>query len=376
MAVSSKGKKKDNRRLFEVDSVKFLAIIFMVCVHVYEQFGKWDFYGDIPGSAYRNTLEFLGGPLAAPVFMFCMGVGMIYTRHSEPADFIRRGVKLLLTGYALNFVRQTLPMLIGMMIGIKTDYSLIGGLLNVDILPFAGMTFITVGILKKINAATPVICGIAVLMQAVGIWGTKLKIASVGVQTLLGLLLPSGQHVAFPLTLWLIYPAFGMLFGEWLKKTEDRDKLYRRMMLSAASFFAAYTAALLYIGYDIRMFYALYDLTYYHQTILSTLWIMPLVILELGACYFLLRKIEETKGGAFIRYCSINLNTIYIIQWILIAYTLAFSMLFGVEKTQSPLKLTALGFLMLAAAIGIMTLIRKIECMKQQRRENGKEKIG
>lgn len=351
----------NGRRLFEVDSVKFFAIIFMVCVHIYEQFGNWDFYADMPGNWYRNTLEFLGGPLAAPVFMFCMGIGMVYTRHSAPADFMKRGVKLLLTGYALNFVRQTLPMLIGMMIGVKTDYSLIGGLLNVDILPFAGMTFITVGIMKKLNVPVPGICGIALLMQAVGIWGTKLKIASVGIQTLLGLLLPSGQHVAFPLTLWLVYPAFGMLFGEYLMKTEDKDRLYRRMMLGAAVLFIAYTAALLYIKYDIRMFYALYDLIYYHQTILSTLWIMPLIILELGACYFLMRKIEETRGGTFIRHCSINLNTIYIIQWILIAYTLAFSMLFGVEKTQSPLKLTALGFLMLAAAIGIMTLIKKIK---------------
>ncbi len=360
MSEGKTSTRTNGRRLFEVDSVKFFAIIFMVCVHVYEQFGNWNFYGDMPGTLYRNTLEFLGGPLAAPVFMFCMGIGMIYTRHSTTADFVKRGIKLLLMGYALNFVRQTLPMLIGMIIGIETEYSLIGGLLNVDILPFAGMVFITVGILKKFNVPVPGICCIAVLIQAVGIWGTKLKIASVGLQTLLGLLLPSGQHVAFPLTLWLVYPAFGMLFGEYLKKTEDKDKLYRVMMIGATVFFAAYTAALFYVCYDIRMFYALYDLTYYHQTILSTLWIMPLIILELGACYFLLRRLEETRVGRLIRHCSINLNTIYIIQWILIAYTLAFSMLFGVEKTQSPLKLTSLGFLMLAIAIIIMTLIKKI----------------
>ena len=357
--------RSNGKRLFEVDSVKFFAIIFMVCVHVYEQFGDWDFYGDIPGTLYRNIMEFLGGPLAAPVFMFCMGIGMIYTRHSNPDDFVRRGVKLLITGYALNFVRQTLPMLIGMMLGIDTGYSLIGGLLNVDILPFAGMTFITVGIMKKLNIPVSGICGIAVLMQAVGIWGTKLKIASVGLQTLFGLLLPLGEHVAFPLTLWLVYPAFGMFLGECLKKIEDKDKLYRRIMIGDATFFIAYTTALIYSGYDIRMFYSLYDLTYYHQTILSTLWIMPLIIIELGACSFLLKKIEETKAGAFIRYCSINLNTIYIIQWLLIAYSLAFSMLFGVGKTQSPVMLTAIGFLILAVAIGIVTLIKEIKCKKK-----------
>jgi hypothetical protein len=135
-------------------------------------------------------------------------------------------------------------------------------------------------------------------------------------------------------------------------------------MIAAAAFFVSYTSALLFVGYDIRMFFALYELSYYHQTILSTLWILPVVIFELGGCYFLLRKIEEIRAGAFIRHCSINLNTIYIIQWLLIAYTLAFSILFGAEKTQSPLKLTALGFLMLAVAIGIMTLIKKIKRTK------------
>ncbi len=366
MSEGQTSTRSNERRLFEVDSVKFFAIIFMVCVHVYEQFGNWDFYGDIPGNMYRNTLEFLGGPLAAPVFMFCMGIGMIYTRRSASSDFVKRGIKLLIMGYTLNFVRQTLPMLIAMLIGIDTGYSLIGGLLNVDILPFAGMVFITVGILKKFSVSVPGICCIAIMIQTVGIWGTKLRIASVGLQTLLGLLLPSGQHVAFPLTLWLVYPAFGMLFGEYLKKIEDKDRLYCRMMIGAIVFLTAYTVALRYVGYDIRMFYALYDLTYYHQTILSTLWIMPLIILELGACYFLKRRLEETRGGSFIRYCSINLTPIYIIQWILIAYTFAFSMLFGVEKTRSPLKLTVLGFMILAATIGILTLIKRMQRDKRK----------
>lgn len=364
MGEGNVSKGTDGKRLFEVDCVKFFAIIFMVCIHIYEQFGNWDFDNNLPDTGYRTVMEFLGGPLAAPVFMFCMGIGMIYTSRNTPADFVKRGVKLLFTGYALNFVRHTVPILIGMIIGVKTEYSLIGGLLNVDILPFAGMAFMTVGLLKKLKISVPGICCIALIFQAVGIWGTKLKIVSIGIQTLLGLLLPSGRHVAFPLTLWLVYPAFGMLFGEFLKKTEDRVKLYRRVMIAAAAFFVSYTSALLFVGYDIRMFFALYELSYYHQTIISMLWILPVVILELGGCYFLLRKIEEMRAGAFIRHCSINLNTIYIIQWLLIAYTLAFSILFGAEKTQSPLKLTALGFLMLTVAIGIMTLIKKIKRTK------------
>ena len=351
-------------RLFEVDAVKFFAIIYMILIHVYERFGKFDFDHTMPDSVYRNLMEFFGGPLAAPVFMFCMGIGMIYTRHDSPSQFIRRGFKLLLTGYALNFFRQTLPMLIGMAMGIETEFSLIGGLLNVDILPFAGMAFMTIGLMKKFKIPSWGMCGIAVVLQAIGIWATKLKIASVGLATFIGLLIPSGDHVAFPMTLWLIYPVLGMIFAERLKKTSDRRKLYKDLMIASAVAFVGYTVALIYIGYDIRLIYALYELSYYDQTILSTLWITPLMIIAMGSCYFLFGGLEKNTIGKFIRHCSVNLNTIYIIQWILIAYVFAFSVLFGAELTASPLILTLIGLSILTASILIMTLYRKIRRSK------------
>ncbi|MEE5991308.1 MAG: heparan-alpha-glucosaminide N-acetyltransferase domain-containing protein, partial [Lachnospiraceae bacterium] len=120
-------------RQFEVDLVKFLAIPFMISIHFYEQFGAFDYKRELPDSVFRNMMEFIGGPLAAPVFMFSMGIGMVYTSRSTTKDFIRRGIGLLLAGYSLNFVRQTLPQLIGMAMGIDSGMDIIGGLLCVDI---------------------------------------------------------------------------------------------------------------------------------------------------------------------------------------------------------------------------------------------------
>jgi hypothetical protein len=99
----------------------------MICIHFYEQFGIFDYKNTLPDSLFRNLIEFTGGPLAAPFFMFSMGIGMIYTGRNRPEDFIRRGGRLLLTGYALNFFRQTLPQLAGMALGIDTDIDLTGG---------------------------------------------------------------------------------------------------------------------------------------------------------------------------------------------------------------------------------------------------------
>ena len=101
--------------------VKFLAIPFMICIHFYEQFGSFDHAVKVPDTFFRNAMEFAGGPLAAPVFMFSMGIGMIYTHHDSPREHIKRGWKLLLTGYLLNFFRQTLPQLIEGLLGMMKE---------------------------------------------------------------------------------------------------------------------------------------------------------------------------------------------------------------------------------------------------------------
>lgn len=73
-------KSRLSSRLFEVDVVKAFAILWMVFMHVYEQLSGIDYLREMPVDAFRNTIEFLGGPLTAPVFMFSMGIGMVYTK--------------------------------------------------------------------------------------------------------------------------------------------------------------------------------------------------------------------------------------------------------------------------------------------------------
>ena len=344
-------------RQFEVDCVKFFAIPFMICIHFYEQFGAYDFAHVISDSIFRNVIEFLGGPLAAPIFMFSMGIGMIYTKHNSSSDFIWRGWKLLLIGYSLNFFRQTLLQLIGMALGIETDIDIIGGLLCVDILPFAGMAFLFIGLMKKGKLTTIRMCEIAFLLQAAGIWTTRLHMEPGVIQNLLGLFVPTGKWTSFPLTLWLVYPVMGMLFGEVLERCTDKNKLYKSFMELSIVFLTAYTAGLLFFGYDIRSIYALCNDSYYHHNIISTLWILPIIMLALGSSHFLLRNLEIDGLGSFIRYCSVNLNTIYIIQWMLIAYSVAISIVLGFEKTYNPVIIILGGIIVMIISIGISTLL-------------------
>ena len=340
-------------RLFEVDCVKTFAVIYMVCIHVYEQLSIFDHANVMPDSPFRIAIEFAGGPLAAPVFMFCMGIGMVYTRHNKPADFYKRGIKLLLTGYALNFFRQTLLQLIGLLLEIESDLDIIGGLLNVDILIFAGMSFLFIGLLKQIRVKIFVMCIIAILLQAVSIWAVNLDIGPMALQCIVGLLLPTGKWVAFPLGLWLVYPVSGMLFAEVLRTVSARSDVYKKLMPVCLAFLIAYSSIIIYSGYDIRCFFALCNNSYYHQSLLSTLWIIPIVIVAICISYFLVSPFEHTLIGSSISYCSINLNRIYIIQWLLIAYSVAAITVTGAEKISSPLLVILAGVLFLLTAVGI-----------------------
>ncbi|MBP3267021.1 MAG: hypothetical protein J6M07_01680, partial [Ruminococcus sp.] len=78
-------------------------------------------------------------------------------------------------------------------------------------------------------------------------------------------------------------------------------------------------------------------------------------------CYYLNRKTENIGVGRFIRYCSVNLNTIYIIQWIIIAYSVAIGILFGIEKTRSPLIIISGGVTVTAVSIAISFPFVKLE---------------
>lgn len=360
--ILEQNKKINSGRQFNLDCVKFFAIFFMITIHVYEQLGQYDFRQVAPTGFFRNFVEFAGGPLAAPVFMFCMGIAMVYTKHSQAEDFIKRGCKLALMGFALTFCRSTFLELIGnMFLGMNFSFEeLMSSFLNIDILQFAGMTFIFVGIMKKLRLKSSYMLILAFLFQSVGIFALYIKIPNIVPRNLLGLLLPTGSDVAFPLTLWFIYPVAGLVFGELLQKVTDKNKFYKKILLLGASVFVVVTVWMIYFGKNIKEIYALANRGYYQQTVLSAFWILPIVLFELALFHFILKKIEKTKLGKFISFCSKKLNTIYIIQWLIIAYMVAFVTATGAWHKLQGGEIIVVAIAVVALAIAIVALWGKI----------------
>jgi len=355
-------------RYFEFDVVKTLSIVFMICVHVYENMTEIDWLGIPPTGFLRNLIEFLGGPVAAPAFMFAMGVGMICTRHSSPSEFIRRGIRLLLGGLVLNFFRQTILLLISQAIGVEyhSKYTVLESILISDVLPFAGLSFILTGVLKKLRVQPFIMLILSILMQMAGSLLTTNITPPTIPSTLLGFFVFTGNSSCFPLLLWYVYPAAGMVFAGILKGTEDRGPLYRKLLVLSAVILASLSCCLVQNGYDLRKMYMLADQSYYIQSLFHTLFSLSVQFIILSLAYFAFRSVsEQSRPMQLFRWCGTNLNRIYVFQWLLIPYTIAVMTL--LETDMLPLSLVIpVGLVFSLAAAGLCAAWNRLRRRKQK----------
>ena len=96
----------NENRQYNLDLLKALAIICMIFSHPVLVFALyrngWD-----SGFLYILGDIILGDYIAvAHAFMLSMGVGMVFSRKNDPASLVKRGIKIFLGGYVLNFFRR------------------------------------------------------------------------------------------------------------------------------------------------------------------------------------------------------------------------------------------------------------------------------
>ena len=130
-------------RQMELDIAKGLSIIFMVFINFLILVG--DFNHSISFIYNIVFADVLGGPCPAPIFMFCMGVGIVYSRHSQWDTMIKRGCILYLTGILVNLFEYVLPFFTsGSLLGRWDLYHIHGGLIFFfcGVLIFAGLSFV------------------------------------------------------------------------------------------------------------------------------------------------------------------------------------------------------------------------------------------
>jgi len=311
-------------RQVELDIAKGIAVLLMICVHVQEVLS----HSAVQHSLFGNIVEFVTGFPAAPLFMLVMGVGTVYSRRQDAGYAIGRGASLLLMAYLLSAARGYIPWSLGIKLGLLAQDAVpygdvVQSLLEVDILHFAGLCFILIGVLRAAKVpwgAYPVVGlmlgGLNYLVRGIGTGHAYLD-------SILGLFWGTGETSYFPFLSWVMYPMAGVAFGHILKDSCDERRLYMQSLLAGC---VVLLAAMCISGFRFMYYMGFpeeHAYVYYHEDLIGNAVNGSLALIWLSALYF--------ASGAFpavvrrrLLYWSRELTPIYVIHWVLIGWLALF----------------------------------------------------
>jgi uncharacterized membrane protein len=305
-------------RLRAFDLARGLAIVFMVMIHVLGHYGNdasW-------ASPLGNVVIFLGGPTAAPVFMFLMGASLALSRRSSAARIARRGAWLLTLAYTLNVLRGVLPASLGLGTGFVTEadispYTPLNLLTLVDIHQMAGLALLVIATLVAVRMATPalsaVLVGVAFVVALISpaLWGMK---TGGPVDAFLALLWGTDWNVFFPLFPWIVYPLVGFAYGRTLVRQADRRRFVRRMGLVGLAVIGAGVATIAATSTTLGVE------SYWRQPPGVLLAILGLVLAWLALADLVVTGVRPNRAFDQLYGWSRRVTSMYCIHWILIGW--------------------------------------------------------
>jgi len=310
----------------ELDLAKGFAIAFMVLCHVVMRLGIAD--ADMLGVL---AVAILGGPLAAPVFMTSLGIGVCYSKNSTAEKLAHRGIKTIGVGFLLNICRVALPLIVCGAIGGKIQWRLLTILsLNGEILVFAGLAFLLIALIKKLDMTNYQIFALALVFTLFGGLFTKgngFCCSNDILNVLAGIILPANVYtegikvffeegIPFPFLNWIIYPLAGLLFGNLLRRVTDKKAMYRLIWPVTAFLTLVY----IYLNYKYGL-YGLENGSYYHTGLISALFYLGVVFFCFSSCYFLLDYIPQ-KMADVLNVMSSHILEIFFIHWVILNWTM------------------------------------------------------
>lgn len=214
------------KRQVEVDIARGLAVFFMILVHFNSTFLDTAYNS----SMFAKVIDFMGCVPAAPVFMFLMGVGFVYTKKQDPQILFKRGLFIFCSGYILNLFRGVLPYVIGAKLGFyelaQTQIPGYDYLVEVDILQFAGLAMIAVSFFKGVKISEVIYPLIAIFAVILSPYMWKVQIDQPILEVLLANIFGGKSYTFHPFFPWIFYPLMGAFFGWLLIRAKNKNAFY------------------------------------------------------------------------------------------------------------------------------------------------------
>jgi len=305
-------------RVRAFDLARGLAIVFMIGVHVLWHWGAPDTWT----SPIGQVISFLGGPTAAPVFMFLMGASLAFSSRSSFGSLAVRGLWLVWLGYLLNFLRGVVPAYLGLSSGLVTadqiaPFTLPWLATTVDVHHMAGLSLIAIAALRM--AARPSWIWLAIAAVVV-LTGPLIRGLEFGTPLLDGPLTPvlgGAPNVYYAVVPWIAFPLVGAVFGKVVAGStapEARRRVFRWGALVGGALCAAGVALFLVSppSFDVG--------TYWRMPPSYFVSITGLVLVWLWLCDLVVRHVPANRAFTFLYGWSASVIAIYFTHWLVVGW--------------------------------------------------------
>ena len=318
-------------RQTEADIAKGILVLCLAVVHITIE------CTDDAGLCFGLPYFFdsvLGGPLGAPMFLFCMGIGLIYTASNSPRDIAGRGLHILGTGIVLNICRYLLPLLAGFFLSGNSEYlaPLPYLFFGNDLLQFAGLFMLLYALIKKATDSDGILLLIAFALSCLSTLLGGVDFGRVSLNMLFSHLLPvedAGEMIVsdFPLITWFLVPVSGCLFGRVLRRVKNKDRFFLPVFLLTLFI------TVLYFTVNISRRAGMFgegQNCYYHMATDDTLAAVIAAVCLLGFWHFT-GKVFPRWLLALLRCASRNITRVYCIHWVFVVWItdVLFPLFFG-----------------------------------------------
>ena len=302
-------------RQLELDIARGLAVFFMIAIHSMQVFAA----ESVKDTTLGFIIDFVGGAPAAPVFMFLLGIGVVYTKKADPAIFYRRGLLLILGGYILNLLRGTLPHLIRWWNSGNQEFlqKSFQEFVSIDILQFAGLAMIFFGLIKQFKPSILKVMAIGTILAMLNFALQDIKLSNPVAAAIGGLFWGTGKISYFPFLTWILYPIVGYLFGLLLIRCANKLRFYAINLASGIVVMVLSTYLFIYLmGIDIGIYE---EYAYYHHNLLGNITFIAFTVSWISVLFFISKWIKGILYSTIVRW-SKNVTEIYFVQWILIGW--------------------------------------------------------